>query len=88
MTPQHDDEIWRTRFIQINMVRLGGTAIVFLGLAIWYTNLLVQGGTIVLGLPLALGGLEQLPVADQVSNAKAGHSRLPGAEEFSRAPQF
>ena len=57
MTPQPDDEIWRTRFIQINMVRLGGTAIVFLGLAIWYTNLLVEGGTIVLGLPLALGGL-------------------------------
>ena len=57
MTPHHDDEIWRTRFIQINMVRLGGTAIVFLGLAIWYTNLLVEGGTIVLGLPLALAGL-------------------------------
>jgi hypothetical protein len=57
MTPQDNDELWRNRFIAINMVRLGGTAIVFLGLAIWYTNVLVQGGTIVLGLPLALAGL-------------------------------
>jgi hypothetical protein len=57
MTPQDNDDLWRSRFIQINMVRLGGTAIVFFGLAIWYTNVLVQGGTIILGLPLALAGL-------------------------------
>lgn len=57
MTPQPNDDLWRSRFITINLVRLGGTAIVFLGLAIWYTNLLVPGGTIALGLPLALIGL-------------------------------
>ena len=58
MTPDpQNDDLWRARFIQINFVRIGGSAIVFLGLAIWYTNVLVQGGTIVLGLPLALIGL-------------------------------
>ena len=57
MTPQNNDDLWRSRFITVNFVRLGGTAIVFLGLAIWYTNALVPGGSIVLGLPLALIGL-------------------------------
>jgi Na+/proline symporter len=57
MTPQDNDDLWRNRFITINLVRIGGTAIVFLGLAIWYTNLLVPNGSIVLGLPLALIGL-------------------------------
>ena len=57
MTPRDNDDLWRSRFIQINFVRLGGTAIVFIGLAIWYTNVLVPGGTIALGLPIALVGL-------------------------------
>jgi protein-S-isoprenylcysteine O-methyltransferase Ste14 len=58
MTPQKDDEtLWRNRFIAINLVRIGGTLVVLLALAIWHTDLLVPGGTIALGLPLALGGL-------------------------------
>ena len=57
MTPQDEEALWRNRFITINLVRIGGTAIVFLALAIWYTGLLVPGGTIVIGLPLALIGL-------------------------------
>jgi hypothetical protein len=55
--PDNNDDLWRSRFITINFVRIGGTAIVFLGLSIWYSNVIVQGGSIVLGLPLALIGL-------------------------------
>lgn len=57
MTPQDDETLWRNRFIVINLVRIGGTVVVLIGLAIWYTDLLVEGGTIVVGLPLALAGL-------------------------------
>ena len=57
MIPQDDETLWRNRFIAINLVRIGGTAVVMVGLAIWYSDLLVEGGTIVVGLPLALAGL-------------------------------
>jgi protein-S-isoprenylcysteine O-methyltransferase Ste14 len=57
MTPQDDDAVWRNRFIAINLVRIGGTLVVLLALAIWYSDLLVPGGSIVVGLPLALAGL-------------------------------
>jgi hypothetical protein len=57
MTPQDDETLWRNRFIAINLVRIGGTVVVLIGLAIWYSDLLVEGGTIVVGLPLALAGL-------------------------------
>jgi hypothetical protein len=56
MTPQ-DDDLWRNRFITLNLTRIGGTVVVLLGLAIWYSNLLVPGGSLVLGLPLAVLGL-------------------------------
>jgi hypothetical protein len=57
MSPQNDDDLWRNRFIIVNLVRIGATAFTLLALAIWYTNLLVPGGSIVIGLPLALAGL-------------------------------
>ena len=57
MTPQDDETLWRNRFIAINLVRIGGTVVVLIALAIWYSDLLVEGGTIILGLPLALAGL-------------------------------
>lgn len=57
MIPQDDETLWRNRFIAINLVRIGGTAVVMVGLAVWYSDLLVEGGTIVIGLPLALAGL-------------------------------
>lgn len=56
MTPQ-DDDLWRNRFITVNLVRIGATAVVLLGLAIWYSNILVRGGSPAVGLPLALIGL-------------------------------
>ena len=34
MTPSEDEALWRNRFITINLVRIGGTAVVLLGLVI------------------------------------------------------
>ena len=56
MTPV-DEDTWRNRFITLNLTRIGGTVIVMIGLFIWYGDAVVEGGTIVLGLPLALAGL-------------------------------
>jgi hypothetical protein len=56
MTPANDD-LWRKRFIQVNLMRIGGTAVVLVGLAVWQSDLLVEGGAPALGLPLALIGL-------------------------------
>ncbi|MGE5721743.1 MAG: hypothetical protein ACM3YM_04710 [Sphingomonadales bacterium] len=55
--PPVSDESWRNRFIVINLVRIGGTAIVLLGLLVWQSNLLRDGGWPGLGLPIALLGL-------------------------------
>ena len=57
MTPQEEETLWRNRFIAVNLVRIGATLVVLLALAIWYTDLLVPGGSMVVGLPLALGAL-------------------------------
>jgi hypothetical protein len=57
MTPQDDETLWRNRFITINMVRIGGTAIVLFGLYVWHTDFVRPGGAIDIGLPLALVGL-------------------------------
>ena len=56
MTPS-DDDVWRNRFIAINLTRIGGTLIVLLGLIVWYSDTLVRGGSVAVGLPLALIGL-------------------------------
>ena len=57
MNPQDDETLWRNRFIAINLVRIGGTIIVLIGLAIWHGNLLVEGGPLAVGLPITLAGL-------------------------------
>ncbi|MEO7178237.1 MAG: hypothetical protein ABIW83_05290 [Allosphingosinicella sp.] len=57
MTPQDDETLWRNRFIAINLVRIGGTIVVLVGLALWQSDLLVEGGSLILGLPLTLAGL-------------------------------
>jgi hypothetical protein len=56
MTDQSDEALWRNRFIMINLLRIGGTLVVLFALALWQSDLIVQGGT-VLGFPLALIGL-------------------------------
>jgi hypothetical protein len=53
MTPPDNDTLWRDRFIAVNMMRIGATLVVLLGLAIWQTDLIVTGGSI-LGLPITL----------------------------------
>jgi hypothetical protein len=56
MTPQEEHAMWRNRFILLQLVRIGGTLVVLFALALWQSDLLVDGGSI-LGLPLALAGL-------------------------------
>jgi hypothetical protein len=56
MTDPNDETLWRDRFILLNLVRIGGTLVVLFALALWQSDLIVQGGS-VLGFPLALIGL-------------------------------
>jgi hypothetical protein len=56
MTEQDDETLWRNRFIMINLLRIGGTVLVFFALALWQSDLIVEGGSII-GFPLALAGL-------------------------------
>ena len=56
MTPQDDESVWRNRFIMINLVRIGATIVVLFALALWQSDMIVEGGSI-LGLPLALAAL-------------------------------
>ena len=56
MTPEQEHKMWRNRFIAMNLVRIGGTVVVFFALALWQSDLIVEGGSI-LGFPLALAGL-------------------------------
>ena len=52
-----DEAVWRDRFIQINMTRIGGTLVVLIGLIVWQTDLARPGGAPALGFPLAIIGL-------------------------------
>ena len=56
MTPQEEETLWRNRFILMNLLRIGATVIVLLGLALWQSDLFVRGGHI-LGFPIAIGAL-------------------------------
>ena len=56
MTPQEEHAMWRNRFILLNLVRIGATVVVLLALALWQSDLFVEGGSI-LGFPIALAGL-------------------------------
>ena len=62
MTPQdpndqQQDAVWRNRFIVMNLAGIGGTIVALLGLASWYSDLIVEGGSIAIGLPMALAGV-------------------------------
>ena len=57
MTPKEQEELWRNRFIAINMVRIGGTIVALLGLYISQTDAVREGGAVVPGLALAIVGL-------------------------------
>jgi hypothetical protein len=49
-----DETTWRNRFITLQLTRIGGTAVVMIGLYVWYG---LERGSILIGLPLALIGL-------------------------------
>ena len=51
-----DDDIYRKRLLAYTVVRAGGLAIFFLGLAIIYTNLLRPGGWPQVGAIVAIMG--------------------------------
>ena len=56
MTEPQDAALWRNRFVIIQLSRIGGTVIALLGVLLWQSDTLVQGGHIA-GFPLALAGL-------------------------------
>jgi hypothetical protein len=51
-----DDAIWKKRLAIYSLVRFGGLAIFFLGLAIMYTNLIRPGGWPQVGAIVAIMG--------------------------------
>jgi len=52
-----DEATWRSRFIMINLTRIGGTAVALLGLYLWHSDHLREGGAMEVGLPIALLGI-------------------------------
>ena len=56
MTEKKDETLWRNRFILMNLVRIGATIVVLLALALWQSDLFVEGGSVI-GFPIALIGL-------------------------------
>jgi hypothetical protein len=56
MTEPQDVALWRNRFIMIQLSRIGGTVIALLGVLLWQSSVLVEGGHIA-GFPIALAGL-------------------------------
>ena len=57
MTNPDQDALWRNRFILMNLARIGATLVVLLGILIWQTDWLREGGLPEVGLPMALIGL-------------------------------
>lgn len=56
MTPERDETYWRNRFIVMNLIRIGATAVVLFGIMLWQSDVIVEGGSII-GLPIALVAL-------------------------------
>ena len=51
-----DEALWRKRLLVYSLVRFGGLAIFFFGLAVMYTNVLRTGGWPQLGAIIAIMG--------------------------------
>jgi hypothetical protein len=51
-----DRAFWRRRFILMLVLQLGGTALALVGVVLWQSNYIVDGGSVA-GFPLALVGL-------------------------------
>jgi hypothetical protein len=57
MTPEQEQAMWRNRFIMMNVVRIAATVVVLIGLLIWQTGMVREGGAPEIGVPMALFGL-------------------------------
>lgn len=57
LPPSGDDKVARNRFILLNLVRIGGTAIVLFGLVAWQGDVVRAGGAPLIGIPLVAIGL-------------------------------
>jgi len=56
-----NEDVWRNRLLIYSLVRFGGLAIFFLGLAVMYTNLVRPGGWPQVGAIIAiLGAIDAL----------------------------
>ena len=61
-----DDDVARQRLLIYSLVRFGGLAIFFLGLAIIYTNLLRPGGWPQLGAVVVILGVADAMIAPRI----------------------
>lgn len=61
-----DDALWKRRFLVFTVVRLAGLALILLGMAITYSDLVRPGGLPAAGLPLMLLGLAQAVLAPRL----------------------
>ncbi len=52
MTHDNEDALWRNRFIAMNLLRIGATVVVFLGILLWQSDVIVEGGNMI-GFPIA-----------------------------------
>ena len=52
-----DEAVWKQRFLMLMLVRLFGLAMVFLGAAIAFTDLLREGGWMLVGAIIAISGV-------------------------------
>lgn len=61
MTPQDREQLERSRYVMILLMRASGALVMVLGLWIWHGNILRGGGWPALGIPLFVSGfLESL----------------------------
>ena len=61
-----DEKVHRQRLLLYSLVRLGGLAIFFLGIAIIYTDLLRQGGWPRVGAIVAIAGVFDALLAPRI----------------------
>jgi hypothetical protein len=74
-----DDDVARKRLILYSLVRLGGLAVFFLGIAIFYTNLVREGGWPQAGAIIAIMGAIDTVFAPRV--LKVAWDREDASEE-------
>ena len=53
MTDPEEEALWRNRFIVMNLIRIGATVVVLFALALWQSDVIVEGGHII-GFPIAM----------------------------------